>query len=262
MILPYLAVGETPKRIISLAPSLTKNLYLLEAENLLVGCTNYCTIQSGTEAVVVANAVQVNYEKAVLLQPDLIITTNLTQSKTIETFVKLGVKIIVFDNPLSFDDICTQFVELGEIIGKKLMAEKIIEQAEKKLDNILFSLPKMENRPTVFMQIGTNPLFGVTPGNFMNDYIKFAGGINILNDLKLGTIGFESVLIRNPDIIIVVLMGNVGLEEQKKWQIYSSLNAVKNKKVYIIGADDACSPTPLTFVDALEELTTLIYSKN
>ena len=108
ILLVFSVSGQTPQRIISLAPSLTKNLYLLDAEDLLVGCTSYCSLQSGTDAEVVASAVQVNYEKAVILKPDMVITTSLTKPKTIDTFRKLGVKVLEFPTPKSFSEICEQ----------------------------------------------------------------------------------------------------------------------------------------------------------
>lgn len=251
--------AQTPQRIISLAPSLTKNLYLLGAENLLVGCTNYCTLQSETDAEVVASALQVNYEKAVMLKPDLVITTTLTKPKTIDTFKKLGVEVLVYETPQSFDVICTQFIDLGKQVGKKAEAETLIANARERMKEIREKIPADAPRQKIFMQIGANPLFGVVPNTFMNDFVRLSENDNIADDLAIGSINRETVLIRNPDIIVVVLMGLIGEEEKKQWESYSSLSAVKKDQIFIMNADQACSPTPLSFIEALEELITKIY---
>jgi ABC-type Fe3+-hydroxamate transport system substrate-binding protein len=251
--------AQTPKRIISLAPSLTKNLYLLDAENLLVGCTSYCKLQSGTKATVVASAIQVNYEKAALLKPDLIITTTLTKAKTIETFKKLGIKVLVFENPRSFEEICKQFIHLGEKVGKKKKAEAIIKDAKSRIVKIKKQVPEDAKPQKLFMQLGANPLFAVVPNEFMNDYITYSGNTNIASDLKIGSINKETVFIRNPDIIVVVLMGTLGKEEKEKWLKYKNLNAVKKNQVFVLDADKACSPTPFSFVETLEDLIKMIY---
>ena len=56
-------------------------------------------------------------------------------------------------------------------------------------------------------------------------------------------------------------MGIVGNEEKNVWESYSTLNAARNKKIFIIDSNDACTPTPVTFVKTLERVINLIYSK-
>ena len=249
----------SPQRIISLAPSLTKSLYLLDAGDLLVGCTNYCTLQSGTHAEVVATAVQVNYEKAVMLKPDLVIITTLSSPKIIETFRKLGIRVLVLDTPSSFNEICSQFIQLGETIGRKSQADKIVADVKSRVDALRQRVSGEKTGQKVFMQIGANPLFAVVPNTFCNDFIRFAGTENIASDLTIGSITRETVLLRNPDIIIVVLMGIAGAEEQRNWEQFTSLSAVKKKQIFLMDADRTCSPTPTSFAEVLEELIGKIY---
>ena len=64
---------------------------------------------------------------------------------------------------------------------------------------------------------------------FMNDFITFAGGENIASDLTRGTITRESVLLRNPDVIVIVTMGILAEEEKDRWASSKQLNAAKNK---------------------------------
>ncbi len=257
--LPVLA--QNPKRIVSLAPSLTKNLHLLQAENLLVGCTNHCVLQTKIDAEIVASAIQVNYERIVMLQPDLLIATSLTKPKTIETFKKLGIDVVVFSSPRNFHEICEQFVRLGEKIGKKELAKQIVVEAENRIELVKQKVPQETPQRKIFMQIGANPLFAVIPGSFMNDFIRFSGTQNIAADLKVGSISRETVLIRNPDVIVLVLMGLPGSEEKERWKKIKTLGAVKNNRILMIDADKACSPTPISFVETLEELIAKIYRK-
>ena len=114
---------------------------------------------------------------------------------------------------------------------------------------------------TIFMQIGANPLFAVVPETFMNDFINFSATENIFEDLTLGSVNRETILVRNPDIIVVVLMGTMGTDEKSRWESYNNLSAVKKKQVFTMNADNACSPTPLSFVDALDELIGLVYKE-
>ncbi|HOZ16105.1 MAG TPA: helical backbone metal receptor [Tenuifilaceae bacterium] len=256
----YSVFGQTPTRIVSLAPSLTKNVYFLEQQHKLVGCTSYCDTAVANGKEVVASAVKVNIEKVVSLKPDLVITTTMTNPETLDMLKKFNIRVETFPTAKSFDEICKQTIRLGQIIGAESNAKRIVTQSEIKIKSLASSTRK-DKSPSVFFQIGAKPLFTVIPGTFMNDYIVFAGGKNIVTNTKTGSITREAVIASNPDVIFVVTMGIVGEEEKKIWESYSTINAAKNKKVFIIDSNDSCTPTPVTFVKTLERIIDLIYSK-
>ena len=59
-----IATAQTAHRIVSLAPSLTKVIYLLEEECRLVGCTSFCKTNAADSVNIVGSATDVNIEKA------------------------------------------------------------------------------------------------------------------------------------------------------------------------------------------------------
>lgn len=254
----FSSIAQAPKRIVSLVPSLTKQLYALNVEDKIVGCTNYCPGKDRKSVTVVASAIKVNIEKTLLIKPDLVLASALTSPKTIETFKKLGVKTVWFDYPKSFNDLCSQFLELGKIVGKQHHAKEIINSAKARLSTVRKKIPN-GNTLKMFVEIGANPLFAAIEHTFMDDYITFTGGTNIAAGLKSGVISRESVLIKNPEVIFIITMGVVGKQEKEVWQSYKSLNASKNNQIFIIDADPASSPTPATFVDVVELMVELIY---
>jgi len=256
----YIVFGQTPTRIVSLAPSLTKNVYFLEQQHKLVGCTSYCDTAVANGKEVVASAVKVNIEKVVSLKPDLVITTTMTNPETLDMLKKFNIRVETFPTAKSFDEICKQTIRLGQIIGAESNAKRIVTQSETKIKSLASSTRK-DKSPSVFFQIGAKPLFTVIPGTFMNDYILLAGGKNVVTTTKTGTITREAVIASNPDVIFIVTMGIVGNEEKNVWESYSTLSAAKNKKIFIIDSNDACTPTPVTFVKTLERVINLIYSK-
>jgi len=173
----------------------------------------------------------------------------------------MGIETLFLDYPKSFEDICSQLQLIGSKIGKMEVAEKIIAEAKTKLEALKKMIPPTSKQPKVFMQIGANPLFTVVPNTFMQDFIDFSGGINIASDLKIGSITRESVIMRNPDVIFIVDMGSVSIDEKVQWETYKSMNAVKSRKVFMLDQERTCSPTPLLFVDALEEMIGLMYNE-
>ena len=250
--------AQPAKTIVSLSPSLTKMVYLLQAQNQLVGCTSYCDEAIKDHKAIVSSAMEVNIEKVLLLKPDMVITTKFTKPSTIEALKKMGLKVEIFSQPASFMEICEQLVTLGSITGKQILAQGIVDKQKERMAKVKERI-KNKPKPKIFMEIGAKPLFSATPNTFMGDFIQYAGGTNIASDLTIGTISRESVLLRNPDVIVIVTMGIVASEEKTNWTAYKELNATKTGRIFVIDSNKSCSPTPIDFADVVEEMVNNIY---
>jgi iron complex transport system substrate-binding protein len=248
-------------RIISLTPSITQELLDLGLKENIVGATSFCDITKDNKDLIVGSAVTVNVEKVLLLHPDIVFTSGLTKDKTISTLKNNGVKVIRFGKMKSFDDICDHFIKLAGYVHKKDIAEVTVKQSRAKIDSLVATVPKHTNSLKVFFQVGTKPIFAVIPNTFMNDYITFSGCKNVLNDFTRVTLGRETVLNRNPDIIFIISMGAIGDKEKEKWKSYPELNAAKSNKIFIVDANIAASPTVLSFTKALEIIINDIYKR-
>jgi ABC-type Fe3+-hydroxamate transport system substrate-binding protein len=258
LILSLLVQAQEARRIISLVPWMTKSLYLMGEQKRLVGCTNYCPVEVTDKILVVATSVNVNIEKILMLRPDLVLASSLIKPEILDNIRKLGIKVENMSYPGSFDEICTDFVRIGQLVGQTEKAKNIVKQQHDRMAKIRAKVPAGKH-PKMFVQIGANPLFCAVPQTFMNDFITFAGGTNIASGLKIGSVTREYVLKQNPDIIFIVTMGIVAEEERDTWKNYPVLSAAKNKRIFILDADKTCSPTPVLFVDALEEIVHLSY---
>jgi ABC-type Fe3+-hydroxamate transport system substrate-binding protein len=250
--------SKSANTIVSLSPSLTKMVYLLNSQNQLIGCTDYCDIAKKDKKAIVSSAMEVNVEKILMLKPGIVITTKFTKPATIEALKKLGIKVEIFSSPASFLEICDQLIILGKLTGKEPLAQSIVDTQKARVLKIKNSIGN-KKKPKIFMEIGAKPLFSATPNTFMDDFITCSGGTNIASDLTIGTISRESVLLRNPDVIIIVTMGVVAAEEKNNWINYKELSATKTGSIFIIDDNKSCSPTPVDFVDIVEQLVGLIY---
>ena len=171
----------------------------------------------------------------------------------------MGIKVKWFPLPKSFDEINSQFLELSKLIGKEDIAKLIIQKEEAKVDSLKL-LINADLKPKIFVEIGTKPLFCVIPNTFLDDYITYSGGINAANDLTNGQVSRESVLLRDPDVIVLVTMGNVGKEERERWKNYPFVSAVKKNNIFIVDSNIACSPTPDHFTHTLAQFIRQIYN--
>jgi len=247
------------QRIVSLGPTLTEKIYLLEAEDKIVADTVYCNRPKAAKFKnKIGNLSNINIEKIISLQPDLVLVSPLTPLKQVDKLTSLNIKIEYFPYPKSFNDLRLEFIRIGKLVGKQIEAEKIIKLISEDIEKLkkkVCDLPKKK----VFMQIGVKPLFTINKDSFINDFIEFAGGINIAKNSHSGMFSREKVVMSNPDIIIITTMGIEGEKEKERWKKYSSINAVKTDNIFVLDSYDVCSPTPLTFVKTLKDFILIIH---
>jgi iron complex transport system substrate-binding protein len=246
-------------RIVSLAPSITRELVDLGLKDHIVGATSYCDISADNKDLIVGSAITVNIERVLLLKPDMVFASGLTKDKTIHTLKENGVTVYKFGKMTSFDYTCENFIELAKYVNKENVARSIIKKSKEKIDSLIASVPKRIDSLSIFFQVGSKPIFTVIPNTFMNDYITFAGCKNIASDLTKPSINRETVINRNPDIIFIISMGIEGDKEKSIWESYPDLNAAKNKKIFIIDAYKAASPTVKSFTESFEIIMNAIY---
>ncbi len=125
------AAGLSPRRLVSLGPTITEKLYLLGVQDRLMGVTTYCVRPPEACAKEkIGNVTQVNIEKIVELKPDLVLATSLTEHKAVESLKRLGISVIVFNEPRSYAETNEQFLELGRIVGREREARRYLRITE------------------------------------------------------------------------------------------------------------------------------------
>ncbi|MDR3090530.1 MAG: ABC transporter substrate-binding protein [Desulfobulbaceae bacterium] len=259
---PADAADRLARRIVSLGPINTENLFLMGAGESLIGCTTYCNYPpAARQKEKIGTVLQLDVEKIIALNPDLIVATGLTSPQQVAQFERLGIKVVHFHQPRNFTEICDNFLLMGKMTGHLPEAARVVEVARKRVAAIgqaVASLP----RPKVFLQIGANPLFVSVGDAFTSDYLTLAGGLNIAQDESRGQYDYERVLARDPDVILIAIMGGetgIAGEERRKWLRYSALAAAKSGRVHVLDPDLICSPTPVSFVKALALVAELLH---
>jgi ABC-type Fe3+-hydroxamate transport system, periplasmic component len=244
---------EKGLRIVSLIPSATETIYELNASNMLVGCTSYCETDPQDSIEIVSSVIKANVEKIITLKPDIVFASDMTPIQDLDKLRKFNISIEVLHSPGTFNEICEQYLYIAKKIGKEKEANDYIKDYKAIADSIFTKNSNKSPRPKIFMQIGSDPIFGVLPDKFMNDYIKYCGGENIIKENNVGIINREYVAASNPDYIFVVIMGITGTKEIEQWKELSSMNAVVKNNLYII-SDIACQPIPISFITALKTM--------
>jgi iron complex transport system substrate-binding protein len=257
-ILPFFGFSQNANRVISLAPSITENIYLIGAQDKLVGCTSFCTQAIADGKQQVGSTVDVNIEKILMLKPDLVLAMLLTKPQDIETMKRVGIRVVIIPTPKNFEEICSQTIRIAKLVGHENIAEKLVQKSKYTIDSLIQVLRPQSEKQKIFFQLGANPIFTVLENTFMNDYILFCNAENIFSELSKGSVTRESVLMKNPDVIIVATMGGFGAEEQRIWQNYPGIKAAQNDKIFLIDSETSCSPTPVNFAKAFADVVKFV----
>jgi len=242
-------------RIISLAPSVTESLYELGIDKELIANTVYCS-NGNFKKEKVGTVTEPNIEKIVSLNPDLIIATKEGNYKTIvDKLIRLKLTVYVMEPYSNFEDICFNFQQLADYLDKSDEAKQIVSNVKKEISQ-LSKETKKTNKEKIFWEVGANPIFTVGNKSFVNEYNKYINGINVFEniDMRYPNISVESVIEKNPDIIMLVNMGDVSEQEIAKWSKYKNITAVKNNKIYLLEANDIFTPTPKKFLNGIKVL--------
>ena len=167
--------------------------------------------------------------------------------------LRLKLTVYVMEPYSNFEDVCNNFQTLANYLDKSYEAKKIITDVKKE---ILILSNETKNKEKIFWEVGANPIFTVGKQSFVNEYNNYINGINVFENINMRypNISVESVIEKNPDIILLVNMGDVSEQEIAKWNKYKNITAVKNNKIYLLEANDIFTPTPKKFLNGIKVL--------
>ncbi|MBV9214599.1 MAG: cobalamin-binding protein [Acidobacteria bacterium] len=237
-------------RVVSTAPSVTENIFAVGAGDRLVGVTTFCNYPEEAKSIAkVGDTMNPNMETIVALKPDVVLVSSASQ---LENFTKVleqnGIAVYV-TNPTSLQGVFKNLKELGDLLGTREQAEKLVGDLVVRTLTESPSLPPKNNR--VFIQISKEPLFTIGKDSFLNEVVGAAGGESVTEGVATAypKLSKETASGLNPDVIIL----SDSPDNQEPNEAFRNSPAVKNGRVYKINADIISRPGP-RLVDALEEI--------
>lgn len=175
---------KTPRRIISLVPSLTELLHDFGLEKQLVGITKYCVHPPHylVSKIKVGSTKNVNYKRIKDLHPDFILCSKEENTSEIVTELEKIAPVYVSDVN-SFQDALQLIKELGVLLDRRTQSEHI-------LDKIIFQRTQFNNTTkTVFKRkvayfIWANPWMVAGNNTFIDSMLKICGFENAFSSQK------------------------------------------------------------------------------
>jgi len=251
-----------PKRIISLAPSITEIVYFIGLGDRLVGVTMFsCYPEEAKEKPRVGSYSEINIESVITLDPDLVIgTADGNKRSDVEMIEEAGIPVYII-NPKNIDGVLHSIEKIGEVCGVTIKAKALVSDLRQRIRSIQKRVKSAE-RPIVLLVINMKPIISVGPDTMHNDLIRISGGRNMMTSTRVSypKISMEEIIKIGPDVILLSSMERGGHFEKAKgdWLRWPTLPAVQKGNVYLIDSDliDRASPR---IIRGLEEMAKLIH---
>jgi ABC-type Fe3+-hydroxamate transport system substrate-binding protein len=193
---------SSPKRIVSLVPSITELLHYLQLEEETIGITKFCVhphswFKSKTR---IGGTKNIDIEKIVSLQPDLILCNKEENVQAqIETLAAtLPVYICDVKN---YEDALQMIEAIGKLTNKEIETKKLIQDIDTAFEQgKIFSTKKVKTAYLIWKE----PYMTVGGDTFISSMMEKAGLENIYNNEdRYPTKNIIDLQKDNPDIILL-----------------------------------------------------------
>jgi iron complex transport system substrate-binding protein len=256
-----LYLAEPPRRVVSLAPSVTEMLFALELDDAIVGVTEYCNYPPQALTKPKVSYAIPNLEVLVDLHPDLVIVPkDYLRPDTLQKLEQIRVPVFVVD-AASLDDIPAQIQTLGRLFKRSPLADAVATTIRQRIAGVK-AATKGASRPRLLYVLSGDPLMTVGPGSFIQQAIEAAGGANVAAQTSVAypRLSLESVLQADPEIIVFPVGASEGIPEdqQRQWLRWTTMTAVKQRRLHQIPADLLHRPGP-RIAEGLEALARILH---
>ena len=193
--------AQTPKRIVSLLPSLTETVCALQQCKALVGVdrnSNY------PDAVLklpqLGGGLDPNIEAIVALKPDLVLLAS--SSRAAPRLRALGLTVLSLE-PKTYGQVQKSFALLGQVLDTPQAAE-LWKRINADIDQAAQSVPASYKNAKVYFEVSPSP-HAASTSSFVGETLSRLGLKNIVSNAwgEFPKINPEFVVQSNPDVIML-----------------------------------------------------------
>lgn len=232
-------LAQPAKRIITLAPHATENMFSIGAGAQIVATVEYSDFPETAKTLPrVGGFNMTSVEKIIAYDPDLVIFWGSGSSQAVlKQLLRLKIPVYI-DEPKKLPDIARSLLDFGKLSGHQINAEIRAQYFLRSLKQLKEKHARQQ-AVSVFYQIWNDPLQTLNGSHITSDLIALCGGENIFADEPgiAPVVSKESVIERNPQVILASGESNERPVWLDDWLAWPDMSAVKNKHLYFISAD-------------------------
>jgi iron complex transport system substrate-binding protein len=262
-----------PERIVVLSPSIVELLYAVGGK--AVGRPS-SSIKLGPlskqdpDMSEVGFVYNINVEKVVALQPDLVIAMQGTHGMLIPVLESNNIPTIVLKYK-TYDDVFDKIVLLGDISGTREKAAAMLQAMRSRLKSITDKLPVQTTKVAILHATAKSVSLELE-NSIAGNTAKLLRLQNVAANSKpvnrgsgMTPYSLEKLVESDPDIIFVVTMGKTEeIEKTMRMDVennpaWSTLRAVRTKKVVFLPSELFLLNPGLRIPEAAEYMARLVY---
>jgi iron complex transport system substrate-binding protein len=253
-----ISVPAAPLRIVSLAPGATEMLFAAGAGAQVIATVEYSDTPPAAKSIPrIGDVAAIDMERLVGLHPDVVVAWpgggNPAQREKIATL-----KVPIYEQQVTrLSELAGSLRRLGELTSTQSEAGKAALSLEARLSGLehTYGAASAPRHPSVLLQVWNRPIYTIGGQQLMSDALSVCGARNIFADLPEAAplVDTESVIARNPDIIIAAAPPGEGAAWVTDWKRFGSLSAVRAGRV-VSFEDQALSRLGPSVIDATEHL--------
>ncbi len=254
---------DHPRRLVSIAPSVTETLFEMGLGKFVVGDTDYCDVPPQAKLIPhIGGVINPSLERIVALHPDLVLGTDeANRRETADQLQRLGIPLYGV-TAHTVDGTLASLDDLGRVLDWQQPTEKLVAGLRARVAAVDRRVQGKVRLKVLFV-VQYRPLITAGGTTFISNVIRRAGGVSISDDMKTEwpRMGLEDVLSRAPDVILFPRTEDFapGLGEFQKLPGWRDLAAVKNHQVFFV-SENIERPSP-SLIDALEEVADILHPK-
>jgi iron complex transport system substrate-binding protein len=206
---PAAPPAGTPRRVVSLAPSITEIVYALGAGDRLVGVCAQCNFPAAAARLPRVGGYLVPSVEMVLgSRPDLVVVVPSPGNREpVRALERAGVRILVVQDR-TLADLWASVRQIAGALDLDGAGESLVADVGRRLEAVR---ARVAGRPArrVLVVVDHSPLVVVGGGTLQDELVVLAGGVNVAHDAGAvwPTITLETVVESAPEVIVDAAMG-------------------------------------------------------
>lgn len=208
--------AATPRRIVSLVPSLTEAVCMLQACDRLVGVDRHSNWPESIRQLPTLGGLEdTPLERLLALKPDLVLVP--PSSRLLARLQEMGIPTLALPTQ-SHADVKSALHIIGARLGRADVAAQLWEESQAHIQRAAESIPAAMRGQRVYLEVSSEP-HAAGPASFMGQTLQALGMANIAPTTgnPFPRLNPEFIVRAQPDIIVAPLANFERMRQRPGW---------------------------------------------